>query len=146
MKCNRCGSKISFISEFEFTDKGKKVCRSCYEQYYKEKKDEKEKDKEQSVQDEEKKIEQINHLSIPGIEGLGVAVFGILLLVATFIISLSLGLPKLNELEGYYNTIKALYICQFLGLVITFSGLVIMIQSFYTSWKDSINKLYEKLK
>ena len=28
MKCDRCGSKMSFISEWESTDNGKKVCRS----------------------------------------------------------------------------------------------------------------------
>lgn len=91
--------------------------------------------------------EQKGHLSIPDIGGLWVAVFGIFLLLITFFISLSLGTPeKLGDIEGYYNTIKAVYALQFIGLVITFSGIILMVYSFYLSWKEAMEKLFEKLK
>ena len=88
-----------------------------------------------------------DRLYIPEIKGFGLAVIGILLLVVTFLISLFLGAPEtLSEIEGWYHTLRILYIAQFLGLVLTFSGIVWMIDSFYHSWKEAINKVYEKLK
>lgn len=88
-----------------------------------------------------------NRLNISNSKGLVISIIGIFLLVVSFIISLFLGTPNtLGGIEGWYNTIRVLYISQFLGLVITFSGIVIMINSFHNSWKTAINKVYEKLK
>lgn len=90
--------------------------------------------------------ESKNYLSIPKLRGFAVSLFGIFLLSLAFLISLSLTAPTdFEEFEAYYNTVNSLYFIQFLGLVITFAGIVDMISSFYKSWKNAINKIYEKL-
>lgn len=91
---------------------------------------------------------KLNLLNIPDINiELIITIVGILLLFITFLISVSLSTPEnLNKLVDYFETQRALLILNYLGLLVTFSGITFMIFSFYQSWKDAINKIYEKMK
>lgn len=76
-----------------------------------------------------------------------ITMLGILLLFITFSFSVTLRTPEnLNDLVKFFETQRILLIFNYLGLLITFLGIALMIYSFFTAWKDAINKIYEKLK
>jgi len=87
-------------------------------------------------------------LDIPdiGIEFV-ITMLGIFLLFITFSVSVTLRTPEnLNDLVKFFETQRILLIFNYLGLLITFLGIALMIYSFYKAWKDVIIKVYEKLK
>ncbi len=76
-----------------------------------------------------------------------ITMLGIFLLFITFSVSVTLRTPEnLNDLVKFFETQRILLIFNYLGLLITFLGIALMIYSFFTAWKDAINKIYEKLK
>ena len=101
----------------------------------------------EGIKKSNKEIER-NLLNITNISiEFAITMFGIFLLFITFLISVSLDTPEnLNSLIEYFKTQRTLVILSYLGILITFSGIALMIFSFYQSWKDAINRIYEELK
>ena len=76
-----------------------------------------------------------------------VTIFGIFLLLLTFVLAITQSEPRdLSGLIEYFRTQRSLLILSYLGFIVTFLGLSFMIYSFYHSWKETVDKIYKKLK